>query len=132
MKRLLFCLLAACLLAGCGRGQGERPMPQDAGATAVECYRYLQKGDAAGFVQNMALTGNDTATTRRRLEALMREYISGVNKNLQGIDSVGLSRENLKADGRAAEVFLILKFGNGESEEVNLTMLYDKGRWWVR
>lgn len=116
------------LLAGCGKGKDGKPAarPQDA---AVAAYGKLVGGDYEGFVAAMESCDDKPGAYREQMVTLMKQHYTEKAREHGGLRGVSVIRTAVLRDSVAANVFLSVAYGNGDTVEVVQPMVWD-GRGW--
>lgn len=132
MKPLSALLLFLLLCTACSHSDEKRPgaaTPQEA---AVGIYEALAQGNCEAYVNMMLSCDSAPQFYRDRMLTLVRQNAAHMEKEFGGIETVSVAEGKVRLNDGAAEVGLILKFKNGQSEEISVSLICDNGRWRLR
>lgn len=128
MKKLLY-LFVAMVIVACTSSldQGEV-----AARAAKEYYGYLLQGNIASFVDGHYRPDSIPDTYREQLIANTKMYVNQQNEEHRGIKDIRIVDAKTDMQKHAANVFLVLSFGDSTSEEIVVPMVESGGVWYLR
>lgn len=128
MKKLLY-LFVAMVIVACSStpDQGEV-----AARAAKEYYGYLLQGDVASFVDGHYRPDSIPDTYREQLITNTKMYVNQQNEEHRGIKDIRIVDTKTDMQKHAANVFLVLSFGDSTSEEIVVPMVESGGVWYLR
>ena len=128
MKKLLY-LFVAMVIVACtySLDQGEV-----AARAAKEYYGYLLQGNIASFVDGHYRPDSIPDTYREQLIANTKMYVNQQNEEHHGIKDIRIVDAKTDMQKHAANVFLVLSFGDSTSEEIVVPMVESGGVWYLR
>lgn len=128
MKKLLY-LFVAMVIVACTSSldQGEV-----AARAAKEYYGYLLQGNIASFVDGHYRPDSIPDTYREQLIANTKMYVNQQNEEHRGIKDIRIVDTKTDMQKHAANVFLVLSFGDSTSEEIVVPMVESDGVWYLR
>lgn len=128
MKKLLYLFVAMVTLACSSTpDQGEV-----AARAAKEYYGYLLQGNIASFVDGHYRPDSIPDTYREQLITNTKMYVNQQNEEHRGIKDIRIVDTKTDIQKHAANVFLVLSFGDSTSEEIVVPMVENKGVWYLR
>ena len=128
MKKLLY-LFVAMVIVACTSSldQGEV-----AARAAKEYYGYLLQGNIASFVDGHYRPDSIPDAYREQLIANTKIYVNQQNEEHRGIKDIRIVDAKTDMQKHAANVFLVLSFGDSTSEEIVVPMVESGGVWYLR
>lgn len=128
MKKLLY-LFVAMVIVACSStpDQGEV-----AARAAKEYYGYLLQGNIASFVDGHYRPDSIPDTYREQLITNTKMYVNQQNEEHRGIKDIRIVDTKTDMQKHAANVFLVLSFGDSTSEEIVVPMVESGGVWYLR
>lgn len=128
MKKLLY-LFVAMVIVACSStpDQGEV-----AARAAKEYYGYLLQGNIASFVDGHYRPDSIPDTYREQLITNTKMYMNQQNEEHRGIKDIRIVDTKTDMQKHAANVFLVLSFGDSTSEEIVVPMVESGGVWYLR
>lgn len=128
MKKLLY-LFVAMVIVACSStpDQGEV-----AARAAKEYYGYLLQGNIASFVDGHYRPDSIPDTYREQLITNTKMYVNQQNEEHRGIKDIRIVDAKTDMQKHAANVFLVLSFGDSTSEEIVVPMVESGGVWYLR
>ncbi len=128
MKKLLY-LFVAMVIVACTSSldQGEV-----AARAAKEYYGYLLQGNIALFVDGHYRPDSIPDTYREQLITNTKMYVNQQNEEHRGIKDIRIVDTKTDMQKHAANVFLVLSFGDSTSEEIVVPMVESGGVWYLR
>ena len=128
MKKLLY-LFVAMVIVACTSSldQGEV-----AARAAKEYYGYLLQGNIASFVDGHYRPDSIPDTYREQLITNTKMYVNQQNEEHRGIKDIRIVDAKTDMQKHAANVFLVLSFGDSTSEEIVVPMVESGGVWYLR
>lgn len=133
MKRILTITAIASLMFSCTQKQ-EDNQAELAGNAAKQYYSYLLNGDYDSFIDG-TLRQDSILREEYRTQLLenARMFVAQQQKEHQSIKSVSVKKVDLDSvKGNAANVFLILNYGDKGSEQVLMPMVKSGGLWYMK
>lgn len=134
-KRILALLFSLALLAACGAKHCPPPPDADiqrADRMATYYYMLRAKGYFADYVAAMQSCDGTTAKYKGNMENLLRHHQARIDKEKKGVVRVKALRYELHDNGRMANVFLSVSYGDHSSEEIIFPLVYDGKRWRIQ
>ena len=128
MKKLLY-LFVAMVIVACTSSLDEGEV---AARAAKEYYGYLLQGDVASFVDGHYRPDSIPDTYREQLITNAKMYVNQQNDEHRGIKDIRIVDAKTDMQKHAANVFLVLSFGDSTSEEVVVPMVESGGVWYLR
>ncbi|KGF32894.1 DUF4878 domain-containing protein [Hoylesella buccalis] len=128
MKKLLY-LFVAMVIVACTSSLDEGEV---AARAAKEYYGYLLQGDVASFVDGHYRPDSIPDTYREQLITNTKMYVSQQNEEHRGIKDIRIVDTKTDMQKHAANVFLVLSFGDSTSEEILVPMVESGGVWYLR
>lgn len=128
MKKLLYLLVAMVTLA-CTSSLDEGEVAVRA---AKEYYGYLLQGDVASFVDGHYRPDSIPDTYREQLITNTKMYVNQQNEEHRGIKDIRIVDAKTDMQKHAANVFLVLSYGDSTSEEIVVPMVESGGVWYLR
>lgn len=129
MKKWFYLALAAAVLTlavSCGGSKSSGP-----GAAAKNYMEAVAAGDIDTFLDGTYfgadLTAKEIETTKDLWRMVLKNGTEADEKG--GVASIEILSEEIAADGQRAEVVFKRTYGNGEVQDVPLTMVLIDGRW---
>ena len=128
MKKLLY-LFVAMVIVACSStpDQGEV-----AARAAKQYYDYLLQGNIASFVDGHYRPDSVPDTYREQLITNTKMYVNQQNEEHRGIKDIRIVDTKTDMQKHAANVFLVLSFGDSTSEEIVVPMVESAGVWYLR
>lgn len=128
MKKLLY-LFVAMVIVACTSSLDEGEV---AARAAKEYYGYLLQGNIASFVDGHYRPDSIPDTYREQLITNTKMYVSQQNEEHRGIKDIRIVDAKTDMQKHAANVFLVLSFGDSTSEEIVVPMVESGGVWYLR
>ncbi len=128
MKKLLY-LFVAMVIVACTSSLDEGEV---AARAAKEYYGYLLQGNIASFVDGHYRPDSIPDTYREQLIANTKMYVNQQNEEHRGIKDIRIVDTKTDMQKHAANVFLVLSFGDSTSEEIVVPMVESGGVWYLR
>lgn len=128
MKKLLY-LFVAMVIVACTSSLDEGEV---AARAAKEYYGYLLQGDVASFVDGHYRPDSIPNTYREQLITNTKMYVNQQNEEHRGIKDIRIVDTKTDMQKHAANVFLVLSFGDSTSEEIVVPMVESGGVWYLR
>ena len=128
MKKLLY-LFVAMVFVACTSSLDEGEV---AARAAKEYYGYLLQGDIASFVDGHYRPDSIPDTYREQLITNTKMYVNQQNEEHRGIKDIRIVDTKTDMQKHAANVFLVLSFGDSTSEEIVVPMVESGGVWYLR
>ena len=128
MKKLLYLFVAMVTLA-CTSSLDEGEV---AARAAKEYYGYLLQGNIASFVDGHYRPDSIPDTYREQLITNTKMYVNQQNEEHRGIKDIRIVDTKTDMQKHAANVFLVLSFGDSTSEEIVVPMVESDGVWYLR
>ena len=128
MKKLLY-LFVAMVIVACSStpDQGEV-----AARAAKQYYDYLLHGNISSFVDGHYRPDSIPDTYREQLITNTKMYVNQQNEEHRGIKDIRIVDTKTDMQKHAANVFLVLSFGDSTSEEIVVPMVESGGVWYLR
>lgn len=128
MKKLLY-LFVAMVIVACTSSldQGEV-----AARAAKEYYGYLLQGNVASFVDGHYRPDSIPDIYREQLITNTKMYVNQQNEEHRGIKDIRIVDTKTDMQKHAANVFLVLSYGDSTSEEIVVPMVESGGVWYLR
>ena len=128
MKKLLY-LFVAMVIVACSStpDQGEV-----AARAAKQYYGYLLQGNIASFVDGHYRPDSIPDTYREQLITNTKMYVNQQNEEHRGIKDIRIVDTKTDMQKHAANVFLVLSYGDSTSEEIVVPMVESDGVWYLR
>ena len=128
MKKLLY-LFVAMVIVACTSSLDEGEV---AARAAKEYYGYLLQGNIASFVGGHYRPDSIPDTYREQLITNTKMYMNQQNEEHRGIKDIRIVDTKTDMQKHAANVFLVLSFGDSTSEEIVVPMVESGGVWYLR
>ncbi len=128
MKKLLY-LFVAMVIVACTSSLDEGEV---AARAAKEYYGYLLQGNIASFVDGHYRPDSIPDTYREQLITNTKMYVNQQNEEHRGIKDIRIVDTKTNMQKHAANVFLVLSFGDSTSEEIVVPMVESAGVWYLR
>lgn len=128
MKKLLY-LFVAMVIVACTSSLDEGEV---AARAAKEYYGYLLQGNVASFVDGHYRPDSIPDTYREQLITNTKMYVNQQNEEHRGIKDIRIVDTKTDMQKHAANVFLVLSFGDSTSEEIVVPMVESGGVWYLR
>lgn len=128
MKKLLY-LFVAMMIVACTSSLDEGEV---AARAAKEYYGYLLQGNIASFVDGHYRPDSIPDTYREQLITNTKMYVNQQNEEHRGIKDIRIVDTKTNMQKHAANVFLVLSFGDSTSEEIVVPMVESAGVWYLR
>ena len=128
MKKLLY-LFVAMVIVACTSSPDEGEV---AARAAKEYYGYLLQGNIASFVDGHYRPDSIPDTYREQLITNTKMYVNQQNEEHRGIKDIRIVDAKTDMQKHAANVFLVLSFGDSTSEEIVVPMVESGGVWYLR
>lgn len=128
MKKLLY-LFVVMMIVACTSSPDEGEV---AARAAKEYYGYLLQGNVASFVDGHYCPDSIPDTYREQLITNTKMYVSQQNEEHRGIKDIRIVDTKTDMQKHAANVFLVLSFGDSTSEEIVVPMVESGGVWYLR
>ena len=126
--KLLYIFLLPLFLLSCASDEKK----DEPGEAALTYYNYLIKGDYKAYVASMASCDSLGTEFSERMEILVKQYIAREEEENKGLKSVEMQGEQISKDGKSANVFLDVAYGNGMKENICLTLVKCNDVWRMR
>ena len=128
MKKLLY-LFVAMVIVACTSSLDEGEV---AARAAKEYYGYLLQGNIASFVDGHYRPDSIPDTYREQLITNTKMYVNQQNEEHRCIKDIRIVDTKTDMQKHAANVFLVLSFGDSTSEEIVVPMVESGGVWYLR
>jgi hypothetical protein len=128
MKKLLY-LFVVMMIVACTSSPDEGEV---AARAAKEYYGYLLQGNIASFVDGHYRPDSIPDTYREQLITNTKMYVNQQNEEHRGIKDIRIVDTKTDMQKHAANVFLVLSFGDSTSEEIVVPMVESGGVWYLR
>lgn len=128
MKKLLY-LFVAMVIVACTSSPDEGEV---AARAAKEYYGYLLQGNIASFVDGHYRPDSIPDTYREQLITNTKMYVNQQNEEHRGVKDIRIVDAKTDMQKHAANVFLVLSFGDSTSEEIVVPMVESGGVWYLR
>lgn len=128
MKKLLY-LFVAMVIVACTSSLDEGEV---AARAAKEYYGYLLQGNIASFVDGHYRPDSIPDNYREQLITNTKMYVNQQNVEHRGIKDIRIVDTKTDMQKHAANVFLVLSFGDSTSEEIVVPMVESGGVWYLR
>lgn len=128
MKKLLY-LFVVMMIVACTSSPDEGEV---AARAAKEYYGYLLQGNIASFVDGHYRPDSIPDTYREQLITNTKMYVNQQNEEHRGIKDIRIVDAKTDMQKHAANVFLVLSFGDSTSEEIVVPMVESGGVWYLR
>ncbi len=128
MKKLLY-LFVAMVIVACTSSLDEGEV---AARAAKEYYGYLLHGNISSFVDGHYRPDSIPDTYREQLITNTKMYVNQQNEEHLGIKDIRIVDAKTDMQKHAANVFLVLSFGDSTSEEIVVPMVESGGVWYLR
>lgn len=128
MKEILY-LFVAMVIVACTSSPDEGEV---AARAAKEYYGYLLQGNIASFVDGHYRPDSIPDTYREQLITNTKMYVNQQNEEHRGIKDIRIVDTKTDMQKHAANVFLVLSFGDSTSEEIVVPMVESDGVWYLR
>lgn len=128
MKKLLY-LFVAMVIVACTSSLDEGEV---AARAAKEYYGYLLQGNIASFVDGHYRPDSIPDTYREQLITNTKMYVNQQNEEHRGIKDIRIVDAKTDMQKHAANVFLVLSYGDSTSEEIVIPMVESGGVWYLR
>ena len=128
MKKLLY-LFVAMVIVACTSSPDEGEV---AARAAKEYYGYLLQGNIASFVDGHYRPDSIPDTYREQLITNTKMYVNQQNEEHRGIKDIRIVDAKTDMQKHAANVFLVLSYGDSTSEEIVVPMVESGGVWYLR
>ncbi|MBP3711621.1 MAG: hypothetical protein IJ219_10485 [Bacteroidaceae bacterium] len=123
MKKAIFCCLMSALLWCCSDGHYTHKAAREA---AEKYYTMLVRGDYKGFVDGYASSENLPEDFRSQLVDATAQFMA--RDDMRRLVSVEALSDSLLEDS-TAYVMLQLHFADSTSEQVELSLVLEEGKW---
>ncbi len=124
---LLLFLTISGIFCGC-REEMRPPTERE----IMTVYGHYLKGDYAKFVDAMLSCRQKPENYRSQMIMLHKQHAAEQKRANGGAESATVERIEMHDNGRMANVFLNVTYGNRTSEEIILPMVYFEGDWYIR
>ena len=128
MKKLLY-LFVAMVIVACTSSLDEGEV---AARAAKEYYGYLLQGNIASFVDGHYRPDSIPDTYREQLITNTKMYVNQQDEEHRGIKDIRIVDTKTDIQKHAANVFLVLSYGDSTSEEIVVPMVESGGVWYLR
>lgn len=128
MKKLLY-LFVAMVIVACTSSLDEGEV---AARAAKEYYGYLLQGNVASFVDGHYRPDSIPDSYREQLITNTKMYVNQQNEEHRSIKDIRIVDTKTDMQKHAANVFLVLSFGDSTSEEIVVPMVESGGVWYLR
>ena len=128
MKKLLY-LFVAMVIVACTSSLDEGEV---AARAAKEYYGYLLQGNVASFVDGHYRPDSIPDIYREQLITNTKMYVNQQNEEHRGIKDIRIVDTKTDMQKHAANVFLVLSYGDSTSEEIVVPMVESGGVWYLR
>jgi len=126
-----FPLLLVLLAFACS-GQKEVPDEDKAAAVAKTCYEALYEGQTQLFLDGRLHADQMPDSYRQQLLENYRQHVEKVSSVHRGVKSVEVTRVQQDSTLHIMQVFILLAYGDGTSEEMVVPMVQDEGKWLMK
>lgn len=121
------------LISACSSPSPEEQARADAMVAAQHGYNLLLSGDFEGFALCHAGMSDAPRSYREQMTDAYKMYIDREQKAHQGIDKAEATRAEMDSTLNLMQVFMLLTYGNGTSEEIVVPVVMDdQGQWKLR
>ena len=103
-----------------------------AARAAKEYYGYLLQGNVASFVDGHYRPDSIPDSYREQLITNTKMYVNQQNEEHRSIKDIRIVDTKTDMQKHAANVFLVLSFGDSTSEEIVVPMVESGGVWYLR
>ena len=128
MKQILYFIILAAAFSACSLRHPE----EQAAKAAKQYYDLLLRGKYEAFVDARQDSQDASAEYRSQLVDNMRMFAAQMEKEHQGMRDVRIVNCIADEEGRAANAFLAVCFGDSTIEEVVVPMVEHDGQWRMR
>ena len=128
MKKRLY-LFVAMVIVACTSSLDEGEV---AARAAREYYGYLIQGNIASFVDGHYRPDSIPDTYQEQLITNTKMYVNQQNEEHRGIKDIRIVDAKTDMQKHAANVFLVLSYGDSTSEEIVVPMVESGGVWYLR
>ena len=128
MKQILYFIILAAAFSACSSRHPE----EQAAKAAKQYYDLLLRGKYEAFVDARQDSQDASAEYRSQLVDNMRMFAAQMEKEHQGMRDVRIVNCIADEEGRAANAFLAVCFGDSTIEEVVVPMVEHDGQWRMR
>lgn len=128
MKKLLY-LFVAMVIVACTSSLDEGEV---AARAAKQYYDYLLQDNISSFVDGHYRPDSIPDTYREQLITNTKMYVNQQNEEHRGIKDIRIVDTKTDMQKHAANVFLVLSFGDSTSEEIVVPMVESGGVWYLR
>lgn len=133
MRKLFYFVIAIAamgIMASCGGGTSTP------GAAAKKYFEAMAAGNYDKFMDGMYIDPESTpdelqeiAQQKKMFVAMIEEKGEDQNAEKGGIKKIDVVSEEIAEDGKSATVTMLVTYGNGETNEDDVQMLYDGSSW---
>jgi hypothetical protein len=129
MRKIVALLLLSLCWVACSEEQSpEEKALAAAKEAAAQYYNYLLAGKYEQFLDARVGADSLPADYRAQLIASYKQYIA-MQKEHEGIASFEVSNARIDSTSHLIQVFLALRYGNNEQEEIVVPMVEYNGEW---
>ena len=116
----------------CSSPTPEEQARADAMVAAQHGYRLLLDGDYEGFALYHAGMSDAPRSFREQMVDAYKMYVDREEKAHRGISSAKATRAEMDSTLNLIQVFMLLNYGDGSSEEIVVPVVQDQGQWKLR
>ena len=120
------------LTSSCSSPTPEEVARADAMVAAQHGYRLLLDGDYEGFALYHAGMSDAPRTFREQMVDAYKMYVDREERAHKGISSARATRAEMDSTLQLMQVFVLLTYGDGTSEEIVVPVVHDQGAWKLR
>ncbi len=127
--------LLVLLLTGCKKGgdtAGKTADDASADSAAVTFYQMRANGRYEEYIDAMESCDKMPSDYKQRTLTMLRHHDRYIKEEKNGVKEVKALRSETHDNGRMANVFLKVTYGDGSAEEVLFPVVYDGKRWRVQ
>lgn len=128
MKKILYIVLLI-LTVGCS---SEPNHDEIVARAAKQYYMYLLEGKYASFVDGHYRPDSIPGSYREQLITNAKMYVHQQKEEHRGMKDVRIVNAHADMDKHAANVFLVLAYGDSTNEEIVVPMVESGGVWYMR
>lgn len=135
MRRIsfLFSTFFAAILLTFISNSCSQPKPDELASRAAKIYYdYLLAGNYEAYIDGIYQPDAIPEGYREQLLTNAKMFVWQQKESRKGIAEVQLNRANVGKDGKTADVFLILCYGDSTKEEVVVPMIEVEGNWMMK
>lgn len=131
MKKILLVILSGILFAACyDKDDANEFSGRGARLSAERYYHFLCDSDYHSFVDGMYDRDRMDSVAYTQMCDLMAQYLDSEKRMRGGLSGVTATKDSLQDS--VAFVFMNVQFGDSTYEQIMTTLVYSKGRWYIR